>query len=151
MAWAGPGVPVVVCLATLSARRRVFAGVAGSVADVAAQFAAFWGHPVVAARSSRVPALAVAGLPGVPAAALRGADPALAGAWRPTVRSSTVEQRAEEAAGPRWDGPQEESQADCQGLVEERCSGLRDDPQGGRAGDLWVVRCSAVPAWFQLA
>jgi|SRR5580704_12280892 hypothetical protein len=102
-AWAGAGVPAVVFVATLSARRRVFAGVAGSAADVAVRFAVFWRHPLVAARVWRVPALAAAGWPGVPAVAWRAADPALAGAWRPIGHSSTVEQRTALEAGPRWD------------------------------------------------
>src|SRR5271166_4152409 len=32
-----------------------------------------------------------------------------------------------------------------------RCSGLSDDPQGGRRDDLWVLRRSALPACFPLA
>jgi hypothetical protein len=144
------GVPVVVYLAVLFGLALVFAGVAGSVADAAARLAVFWVHPLVAARPWRAAALAAAGLPGVPAAALRGADPVVVDAWRPIERLPTVEQRAAEAAEPRWDGLQEESRADCRALVEMCCSdltgALQGDPPGGRADDLWVVQCSVAQA-----
>jgi len=144
------GVPAAVFLAMPFAHPRVFAAIAGSVADVAVRFAVFWPHPLVVARAWRVPALAAAELPGVPATASRGVDPALAGVWCPIGGLPTVVQRAVQAAEPRWDGQQEESRADCQGPVEERYSGLtgdrQGDPPGGRADDLWVVPCSVAQA-----
>jgi hypothetical protein len=144
------GVPAVVYLPVLFALALVFAGAAGSAADAAARLVVFWAHPLVAARPWRVAALAVAGLPGVAAAASRGAGPVVVAAWRPIWSLSTVEQRALEEAGPRWDALQERSRADCRGMVEKRCSGLKGDhqgaPRGGRADGLWVVQC-----WVALA
>jgi hypothetical protein len=143
------GVPAVVFLAVPFALPRVFAAIVGSVADVALRFAVFWRHRLVVARAWRVPALAAAGLPGVPATASREADPVLAGAWCPIGRLSTVVPRAAEEAEPRWDGQQGESRADCQGPVEMGCSGLTGDPPGDQADDLWVVQCSVALAGRQ--
>lgn len=102
MAWPEPvAVPAVVFVAAPSALRRAFAAVAGSAADAAARVAVFWRRRPVAVLPLRVPAPAAAGLPGVPAAVSRGADPALAGAFCPAQRSWSVGQRVAAEAEPR--------------------------------------------------
>jgi len=144
LAWlASAGVHSVVFVAMPSALQRAFATIPGSAADVAARLAVFWPHRPVAALPLRVPAPAAAGLPGVPAAALRGADPVLAGAFCPARRSWSVGQRAAVEVEPRSD-VRPMRVADW--LVAARCSvllaGRRADPVGGSA---------AVPAWSRLA
>jgi hypothetical protein len=104
LAWPeSAAVPAVVFVAAPSALRRAFAVVAGSAADAAARVAVFWRRRPVAELPLRVPAPAAAGLPGVPAAASRGADPVLAGAFCPARRSWSVGQRVAVEAEPRSD------------------------------------------------